>query len=665
MSSNLIKKPFEIILDPNGGGGRAKPVANGKFYAGEIDKDPVANPRTDIAYKDESGQERPLTSPLTLNNSGAFVVSENDGTIIQPYMKDAVGFSVLITDSRGRDVYSNLNTGDPGNIVDAISEYTNIVYRASGGKSSFENMIAGFPVKASDGDILQTDGITWRANTSEGLPISGGLFARVLTSNENDLNSDKKFNETFGGYIIESSTLVEKGKIYLNLILTDDKYGSYLYFDAPDTPVSPVAYSSSYGGTVKNGIFGSTDRDAVNMNTKIGYRAGWDSTSTLAVYNGVQAGEGSTDKKVDSLTGGSVATGVTASYKSTSKSSCTYGLESGSRQTGDWSNFYGSYTGSVNTGVGSDGFGFKALLHNTGIYCSGFGYGTLQENTGNYNYGFGAFVLSSSTGEKNTAGGARSLSNCSGDNNATWGYRACFVTGGRTGSNGSYFGSEAGEDDNSNGSSGFGRSALKGNSGDFASGFGYLAGVDNTYARSTMIGQQSQVTGVDQIQLGAPGSSVYAYGPVQDRSDERDKTDFKPISDKLKNFLLDVEFQTYRFDYRDSYVDYVHAEDGLDSEGNPTYSVVKIEAVKDGSRSGSRHHAGVVAQQVKDAMDKHGVDFAGYQDHKVNGGADVLSIGYQQFIPIIGALVQDQEKTIKNLLSEIEKLEERISKAGL
>ncbi|AUR84607.1 tailspike protein [Vibrio phage 1.061.O._10N.286.55.C2] len=150
MSSNLIKQPYEMILDPTGGGGRAKPVANGKFYVGEIDKDPIANPRTDIAYKDESGQERPLTSPLTLNNSGAFVVSKNDGTIIQPYMKNAVGFSVLIQDARGRDVYSGLNTGDPGNLESAIVEflpdYTDIVYKASGGNSAFDNMIAEFPI---------------------------------------------------------------------------------------------------------------------------------------------------------------------------------------------------------------------------------------------------------------------------------------------------------------------------------------------------------------------------------------------------------------------------------------------------------------------------------------------------------------------------------------
>ncbi|AUR86938.1 tailspike protein [Vibrio phage 1.091.O._10N.286.52.B12] len=171
MSSNLIKQPYEMILDPTGGGGRAKPVANGKFYVGEIDKDPIANPRTDIAYKDESGQERPLTSPLTLNNSGAFVVSKNDGTIIQPYMKDAVGFSVLIQDARGRDVYSDLNTGDPGNIAEAISEYSDIVYKASGGKSSVENMIDSFnlnPLMYAVGTYIKTGGTTFEYLDSTG-----------------------------------------------------------------------------------------------------------------------------------------------------------------------------------------------------------------------------------------------------------------------------------------------------------------------------------------------------------------------------------------------------------------------------------------------------------------------------------------------------------------
>lgn len=116
MSSNLITQPYNIILNPTGGGGRAKPVANGKFYVGETDKDPASNPRTDLAYNDESGTERSLTSPLTLNSSGAFVVSESDGTLIEPYMKDGIGFSVLIEDKNGNPVYSDNHVGESGNM---------------------------------------------------------------------------------------------------------------------------------------------------------------------------------------------------------------------------------------------------------------------------------------------------------------------------------------------------------------------------------------------------------------------------------------------------------------------------------------------------------------------------------------------------------------------
>jgi hypothetical protein len=38
-------------------------------------------------------------------------------------------------------------------------------------------------------------------------------------------------------------------------------------------------------------------------------------------------------------------------------------------------------------------------------------------------------------------------------------------------------------------------------------------------------------------------------------------------------------------------------------------------------------------------MDAMGVDFGGYQDHKINGGEDVLSIGYDEMIaPLVKAI---------------------------
>lgn len=114
MSLKLIVQPYGVILDPKAGGGRAKPVANGRYYVGVVNLDPVSNPNEDLVYRDESGAEIPLTSPLILNNSGAFVVSENDGSLIQPYIKSDDDYSVLITDKNGSSIYSaNSASGIP------------------------------------------------------------------------------------------------------------------------------------------------------------------------------------------------------------------------------------------------------------------------------------------------------------------------------------------------------------------------------------------------------------------------------------------------------------------------------------------------------------------------------------------------------------------------
>ena len=46
-------------------------------------------------------------------------------------------------------------------------------------------------------------------------------------------------------------------------------------------------------------------------------------------------------------------------------------------------------------------------------------------------------------------------------------------------------------------------------------------------------------------------------------------------------------------------------------------------------------------------MDDLGVDFGGYQDHSINGGQDVMSIGY-------GELIAPMIKAIQELKAEIE-----------
>lgn len=75
---------------------------------------------------------------------------------------------------------------------------------------------------------------------------------------------------------------------------------------------------------------------------------------------------------------------------------------------------------------------------------------------------------------------------------------------------------------------------------------------------------------------------------------------------------------------------------------------------RDGSKKRNRFHSGFIAQEVKELADKLGVDFGGYQDHSVDGGCDVLSLGYDEFIPHI-------QKAVSLAWDKLDELEARIN----
>lgn len=130
------------------------------------------------------------------------------------------------------------------------------------------------------------------------------------------------------------------------------------------------------------------------------------------------------------------------------------------------------------------------------------------------------------------------------------------------------------------------------------------------------LGYYAQVTGNNQVQLGDSSTTTYAYGSVQNRSDARDKADIRDTQLGLA-FISSLRPVDFRWDYREDY-DW---------------------ASKDGSKKRSRYHHGLIAQEVKQTLDAMGVDFGGYQDHSLNGGKDVLSIGYAELIgPLIKAV---------------------------
>jgi hypothetical protein len=188
---------------------------------------------------------------------------------------------------------------------------------------------------------------------------------------------------------------------------------------------------------------------------------------------------------------------------------------------------------------------------------------------------------------------------------------------------------------------------------------------------------------------------------VQDRSDARDKADIhpEPLGLQFINALTPV---TFRWDYRDDYFiqKYVPRVSGNLSIGDGTYAVVAglteiatatvengtvtldnettydteaevptsatihettvdiepestlVPIPKDGSKKRSREHHGLIAQDLVQVIEDLGIDdFAGLQHHQKNGGEDVYSIGYTEFVaPLIKAVQElkaqnDQQQT--------------------
>lgn len=141
---------------------------------------------------------------------------------------------------------------------------------------------------------------------------------------------------------------------------------------------------------------------------------------------------------------------------------------------------------------------------------------------------------------------------------------------------------------------------------------------------STAIGNDARVAGSNEVQLGNSDTTTYVYGTVQNRSDARDKADVRDTELGL-DFIEKLRPVDYRWDMRDDY------------EGGE----------RDGSKKRARFHHGVIAQEVQ-ALD---AGFGGVQDHSVNGGADVLTVGYDEFIAPLIKAVQELSARVAELES--------------
>ena len=321
----------------------------------------------------------------------------------------------------------------------------------------------------------------------------------------------------------------------------------------------------------------------------------------------------------------------------------------------------------INAGGGTGGYnavlGSEILKRNvTGRGNVGIGYGVMQENTeGSYNVGIGYGVLNGSIASSYNIGIGMYAGNSiiSGRYNIAIGYRAlCKNTG--QGNYGSIAIGKSALDENTTGTSNvaIGTNALR---------YG-------DYGNTIGIGYDVAVTGNSQAQIGNSSVTVYCYGAVQNRSDQRDKTDIQDTKLGL-DFILKLRPREFRWDYREDYINQKAKEKELgdienlkitekekEKKRNEILKKYSLEnVVKDGKQKGWRLHQGFIAQEVFQVMRELGVDFGGYQDHSINGGRDVLSLGYEEFISVIVKGIQEQQKEIEELKSKIEKLEGKIN----
>lgn len=200
--------------------------------------------------------------------------------------------------------------------------------------------------------------------------------------------------------------------------------------------------------------------------------------------------------------------------------------------------------------------------------------------------------------------------------------------------------------------------------GDYCTGIGYRSdfyttsgSTNNTenYSNTTCLGYDSRPSGSNQVVAGNTNAILHYYG-LSNRSDERDKID---IQDEFLglDFIKKLKPRAYKWDYRDNYFDEVFDEvENPDNPGQFDKEARLVPVPKDGSRSGTRLHHGLIAQEVKEIIDETGVDFAGYQDSKVKDGQDVLSMNYLELIAPMIKAIQEQQVQIDSLSKTIESM---------
>ena len=380
-------------------------------------------------------------------------------------------------------------------------------------------------------------------------------------------------------------------------------------------------------------------------NTFVGYRAGNGNASTDGAENvfvgffsgrnqaGADFNVASGVSSLLSLTSGqnNVAVGHSAaSALTTHNNNVAVGFEALKLSTASSQTAIGYRAlAAATTATGNTAIGDLALNSNqTAADNTAVGEGALLLATGANNTAIGSRALNAQTTATNNTGvGFESARFTTGSNQAVFGYRAGRAL--TTGSDNTAVGADALQfEDTGLSNTAVGRRALRlKQDGTNQTGFSNVSG----------LGFDAAVSASNQVQLGNASTTTYVYGTVQNRSDLRDKAGVRDTVLGLE-FIEALRPVDYKWDMRDDYIE---------TDGDEVRHLQK-----DGSKTRTRFHHGLIAQEVQALIEATGVDFGGFQDHKVSGGCDVMTIGYDELIAPLIKAVQQLSARVKELESK-------------
>lgn len=143
-------------------------------------------------------------------------------------------------------------------------------------------------------------------------------------------------------------------------------------------------------------------------------------------------------------------------------------------------------------------------------------------------------------------------------------------------------------------------------------------GINFNLSNAIAIGASATVSASSQLKLGNTLHTTVAYGAIENTADERDKADIVDTTLGL-DFIKALRPVDFKWNYREDYETFT-------SPGS--------------DKKRPKVHHGLIAQEVKQAVDGLGKTFGGYNDLSVSGNVDMKMLGYQEFIPPIIKSIQ-------------------------